>query len=169
MKPEAPEIHAAPDHRRLVIGGDDHHRHARILGAQIHAPEKAPPGTLVRQDQVDVGGTVEDRRHLVEGSGLGDVGPQTARHRLAQRPAKQWMIIGDHQVILCGLAQLSVQSARRDEAPTGHVAPSAQARARTARPLLHKRNTSPAKPKPVTPCGHGGGPAPAPSCDLSSC
>ena len=106
------EIHAAANDRRLVIGRDDHHRHARILGAQIHQSGKAahPRHGEIEQNEIDIGGAVEQGRYLLEGSGLGDIGRrEQAGDCLAQCSAKQRMIVGNHQTILCGFVQPNVQ------------------------------------------------------------
>ena len=96
------EFHAAADHRRIVVGRDDDHRHARILRAQIHQAGKAAHARHgeIEQHEIDVAAAFEQRGSVVERAGLGDrrVGEQ-AGHRLAQRAAKQRMIVGDHEAI----------------------------------------------------------------------
>ena len=97
------ELHAATDDRRIVVGRHHHDRQARILRPQIHKARKAAHArhAQIEQDQIDLGdAAVEEFAHLLEGAGLGDLGPaEHAIDRFAQRAAKQRMIVGNQQMM----------------------------------------------------------------------
>ena len=91
MNPDDAEVHAAADDRGVVVGGDDHDRHARILRAQVEQAGKAPHPRHgeVEQDQVDVAATVEELGNFVERPRLGNVDAlEQPGDCLAQRPAE---------------------------------------------------------------------------------
>ncbi|MET3316403.1 hypothetical protein ABIF41_008244 [Bradyrhizobium japonicum] len=95
------EIERAADRGAVVGGRDDHHRDRRILRAQIDQAGKAgdPGHRQIEQDQVDVGGLLQQLGQILERSGLVDPGRgQDARHRLPQRIAEQGMIIGNDEM-----------------------------------------------------------------------
>ena len=101
----AAEIHAAADDRGIVIGRDHDDRHARILRAQIHQAGEAAHARHgeVEHDEIDLAAAFEQLGDLVERPGLRDLDAfEQSGDRLAQRSAKQRVIVGDHQSIMRG-------------------------------------------------------------------
>ena len=108
MNPEAPKLHAAADDGRIVIGRNDDHRHARILSAHIHQPGESARARhcKVEQHQIDVAAPIEQLDEFIKGARFSDIHSlEQSTHGLAQRAAKQRVIIGDDQSVLHGFSQ----------------------------------------------------------------
>ncbi len=102
MKPDAPKSMQRRITAGIVVGRHHDDRDARILRAQIHQPGEAAHARhgQIEQDEIDFAAALEQLGDIVERSGLGNVDfVEQAGHRLAQRPAKQRMIVRDDQTV----------------------------------------------------------------------
>ena len=102
MKPEAPKSMQ----RRITAGSSlAETTTTGTLGycaRRYISPEnpRTPGMVEVEQDEIDLAAALEQLRDVVERAGLGDVDlVEQAGHGLAQRPAKQRMVVGDDQTI----------------------------------------------------------------------
>ena len=60
----------------------------------------------IEKDEIDVAAALEQFNELVERACFADVYPfEQTCHGFAQRTAKKWMIVSDHQPILYGISQ----------------------------------------------------------------
>jgi len=110
------EIHAAADHRRVVVGRHHHHRNAGILCAQIHqSGETTHAGHgQIEQNQIDLADLVEQLRDLLESPSLCDFSVlDQPRYGLTQGAAEQRMIVGYHQAVVRVAHVLNLQYSRR--------------------------------------------------------
>ena len=96
-------VEALADGGGIVAGGDDHHRHLGVLRAQVEEPRHpvhARHGE-VEQDEVDLARRRQPVGQLVERARLQHLGIGERRaQRLAQRPAKQGMVIDDDEPVI---------------------------------------------------------------------
>src|SRR3984957_18132457 len=100
-EPGGAEVERAADGADVVAGRYDHDRHRRILRAQVNQAGKARDSRhgQVEQDQVDIGFPLQKRGQFLERSGFIDLGTgHDAGNRLAQRIAKQRMVVGNDQM-----------------------------------------------------------------------
>src|SRR5581483_3254275 len=102
-EPRGPAIEALADGAGVVARRDDHHRHLRVLGAQVDEPRHAvhPRHAEIKQDEVDLAGGAQLLGQLVEGAGLQNLGiGERGAQRLPQCAAKQRMVVNDDEPVI---------------------------------------------------------------------